>query len=361
MVKNNLKRSEKKTIRILSLDPNIDRTNFLSHYKFDELENKYEFLWDNIEPEYILVSRDIYVNRNCFLEFMKRWKDGRSKKQIYIQYIEEAFKPDLNLFDYAVCYDDELNLSDRIIRLPPVHSFFKRFCTSEVNSLNDKEAGMSVLKNKKKFCAFMYSHSFLERDNMFKLLNKYKKVDSLGVRYHNTVYHPTGYNGHERETTDVYLPYKFVIAGENAKYSGYTSEKIVTALQAHAVPIYWGNPHIENDFNGKAFINTMNFQNREELLDYIIKIDNNDDLWSRMVCESWQTNKQIEHEDNCMREYLSFFDTLFSQSVVSAKRLEYGSHLNWYQSWFFSAIPQKSNLINDTINKVKLLTDKRYW
>ena len=37
-------------------------------------------------------------------------------------------------------------------------------------------------------------------------------------------------------------PYKFNLAFENASVPGYTTEKIVDAMQARAMPIYWGNP-----------------------------------------------------------------------------------------------------------------------
>ena len=44
---------------------------------------------------------------------------------------------------------------------------------------------------------------------------------------------------------EVYSKYKFVLAFETAEYEDFVSSKLVTALQAAAVPIYWGTSRVD--------------------------------------------------------------------------------------------------------------------
>lgn len=46
--------------------------------------------------------------------------------------------------------------------------------------------------------------------------------------------------------------YKFSIACENSWYRRYTTEKIITSFLACTVPVYWGNPLVEEEYNPKT-------------------------------------------------------------------------------------------------------------
>jgi hypothetical protein len=74
------------------------------------------------------------------------------------------------------------------------------------------------------------------------------------------------------------IKYKFSIAFENDLYPGYVTEKIVESYLAGTVPIYRGlfNKEAEEIFNPKAFINAMDFENDEQLIDFIASMTDRD-------------------------------------------------------------------------------------
>ena len=79
--------------------------------------------------------------------------------------------------------------------------------------------------------------------------------------------------------------YKFTIAFENASFPGYTTEKLADALVARTVPIYYGNPLIGQDFNTKAFINCHDFSSWRAVIDKVIELDQNDEMYKAYLRE----------------------------------------------------------------------------
>ena len=74
--------------------------------------------------------------------------------------------------------------------------------------------------------------------------------------------------------------YKFSIAFENSVQNGYTTEKILDSYRSNCIPIYYGSKTIAYDFNTETFINCNDFKTTKELIEYIIKVDNDDDLYN---------------------------------------------------------------------------------
>lgn len=326
-----------KEIRVYSLHPWVNNIfDFIKHYKFECLTDRFEFVWAPESPEYLFVSEHYYSSPKVFSEFKKYWLPGRMKKCIYIGFFEEAIKPDFNLFDYGLSFDKDAKLDDRWHRILPTQKFFKNFIVSDIKRPVSKEEAYDVLNSKKVFCNFLYSHADKERDDIFIALNKYKKVDALGKRFHNTDFIPTGFSGHYRETTLLKLPYKFSIAGENGLYNGYTTEKILTSLQANTIPIYWGNPNVGDDFNRNAFINANDYETLDDLVEFVKYVDRNDEVWMEMVREPIYEPDQIENMNVRIKQYYDFFANIFSQNLVAAKRLERTMHMDNYQSWFMN-------------------------
>lgn len=100
---------------------------------------------------------------------------------------------------------------------------------------------------------FCYSNDNCEfRNRLFKKLDAKTSVDANG-----SLFNTTGYKlprQHELYIKEL-AKYKFVIACENSSYPGYNTEKIVHALMAGSVPIYWGDPLIGSIWNEECFIN----------------------------------------------------------------------------------------------------------
>ena len=80
-------------------------------------------------------------------------------------------------------------------------------------------------------------------------------------------------------------PYKFNIAFENTSYPGYTTEKVMEPMVVGTLPIYWGNPLINMDFNTKSFINWHDYGSDEAVINKLIELDQNDQKYRNMLSE----------------------------------------------------------------------------
>ena len=49
------------------------------------------------------------------------------------------------------------------------------------------------------------------------------------------------------------------------------------------MPIYWGNPDIASEFNPDSFINCHDFASFEEAVEFIRKVDQDDELYLKMA------------------------------------------------------------------------------
>ena len=62
-----------------------------------------------------------------------------------------------------------------------------------------------------------------------------------------------GYTAIDRKS-DILKNYRFCFAIENGAYAGYHSEKVLDCFRMGVVPIYWGDPHIDQLFNPAGII-----------------------------------------------------------------------------------------------------------
>ena len=76
---------------------------------------------------------------------------------------------------------------------------------------------------------------------------------------------------------------KFTIAFENESHPGYATEKILEPLLMGSIPIYWGDPEIEEDFNPDCFVSVHRFKNFEGVVEEVIRIDQDESLWEKYV------------------------------------------------------------------------------
>ena len=54
-------------------------------------------------------------------------------------------------------------------------------------------------------------------------------------------------------------------------------------MRAHSVPVYYGNPLVEKEFNPEAMINLGSFSSFEDGIDKVIEADQNDEIYLRML------------------------------------------------------------------------------
>lgn len=341
-----------KNINLFCIHPcTNDIDSFIKHFEFKSLTDSFNFQWNENAPDYLIATEHIYKNKKLYQLFKKLY----NKAKIKIFYAEEAMGCDWNIFDYGLGFDANLHFEDRYAQLLPPFVFFKNFVFESQNDIQTTDQAHSLLLEKKKFCNFLYSNANAHpiRDRIFHHLSKqYKRVDSLGKHLNNTGFKGTGYVGHIRDCVTLKQPYKFSIACENAFYKGYTTEKILTSLQAHTIPIYFGNLLIGNDINPKAFISYHDFNNLDNMLDFIKKVDESDELWCKMIAEPWQTPENIKHAQEREKKYYSFWTKIFEQDFESAKRLPEGTYMNIYQGWSFNRKYQTGSLLQRIIKKI---------
>lgn len=142
------------------------------------------------------------------------------------------------------------------------------------------------ISRKTKFCAFVVTNPCNPvRNEAFHSLNRYKPVDSAGRLFNNVgdqIFAGLGGGGGELKKHEFLKQYKFCLAYENASSQGYTTEKLLHAKVAGCIPIYWGDPKVERDFDLKGFIDARNFKTPEELIEAVRKIDENPTEYLKM-------------------------------------------------------------------------------
>ncbi len=206
-----------------------------------------------------------------FLIYSEFGDSHRLQNCIKIFYTQESTLPNFNECDYAFTshYLDDA----RHVRLP----YYAVLYPSPEAVIKQSGEAEAVLAAKTKFCSFMVSNHHPKKNrnrlDFFLKLSRYKKVDS-GGRFMNNIGGPVP--GWWEGKVQWLRAYKFHIAFENASINGYTTEKIYQAMIARALPIYWGNPRIEEEFNPGAFLNYRDYSGDEELIEKIIQLDTDD-------------------------------------------------------------------------------------
>lgn len=160
----------------------------------------------------------------------------------------------------------------------------------------------------RKFCNFIVSNGGCQkRNDFFNKLSKYKKIDS-GGRYMNNIGGPVG------DKLEFQSQYKFSMAFENDAYrpqhEGYTTEKIMQPMVVNSIPLYWGNPLINLEFNTESFINLNDYITDEEVIEKIIEMDKNDELYLKMLNKPWFIENQIP-DNNKISNIKSFLFRIF--------------------------------------------------
>lgn len=312
------------------------KVDFVDFYKELDKEN-------NIFVNNLRNVCEVEISNNPDLIFYGNYGYNHLKYNCYkVFYSAENIRPDYRFCDFSISFD---YLNDiRNFRLPLYSIHLKEFSefVKEKNFYSTP---------KRKFCNFVYSNGKAsERIEFFKLLSKYKSIDSPGKVLNNMLNTNSGVRYDYKSKLEFLANYKFTIAFENESYPGYTTEKIIHPLLVGSIPIYWGNPLIKDEFDERLFINLNNYSSFEEVIDEIITIDSN----SRMY-ENYLTNPVI------FSNVLNVFESdliIFFQSVLkkmdnldpNASRL-----LNkTYRIKYFLVLKSKnfSSKINNFLHKI---------
>jgi hypothetical protein len=268
--------------------PGFSKTN---NFFYNLLRKRFEIdLCDN--PDFLIFSdpgQHVHRVHNC----------------VKIFFCVEDFQPDFTWYDYAfTCHqtDDPRNL-----RLP----YYVLFGTPDLLQ-KGRDNPEQILASKTKFCCFLASYATPKtrvRNEFFRKLCQYKKVDSGGRALNNLGYNvPPG----PGEKYHFLRPYKFNLAFENRSIPEYTTEKIVEAMRARCLPVYWGNPEIAAEFNSKSFLNYFDFPSDEALIEKIIELDQDDSKYLEYMRQPYFHRDQPNEffrEDRLLDQFEKIFTT----------------------------------------------------
>ena len=142
------------------------------------------------------------------------------------------------------------------------------------------------LERKKKFCAFVVSNpSNPLRNAAFHWLSAYKHVDSAGALFNNVgpiLAAGPGGGGGELKKHEFLKDYKFALTFENSSDPGYCTEKLLHAKASGCIPIYWGDPKVNRDFDLRSFIHVQDLTSAGDLIEAVRKIDEDEEAYKKM-------------------------------------------------------------------------------
>jgi len=302
-------------------------------YSIHEILGKHYEIELSDEPEYVFCS--VYTNE--YLEY----------DCLRIFYTGENVCPDFNLFDYAIGFE-YLTFGDRYIRIP--NYLMNPKYDLDIERMLNKHEDVDVHTHEKtEFCDFIYSNNNADRirQECYTKLNGYKKVNS-GGKFMNNTCHPNGVP----DKYEFQKKHKFSIAFENSSHYGYTTEKLIQSFAARTIPIYWGDPGVTSVFNSKAMINVHDYGSLDEVLDRVIEVDNNSELYKRMLSEPAMLRPdELSIQYNDLENYLI---RIFSQPLELAKRR---NESQWVKN-YYNMMQTRANT-KSVLNKIKTLIRKR--
>lgn len=290
--------------------------------------------WDDFDVHdnffYRLLSKqyDVEISDHPDIVFFSVFQ-GQMPKGDYkrVFYTGENVRPDFSKCDWAFGFDYEENIGrENYLRLPIT------VVEGTIAPLLEK----TPKRAHRQFCNFLYWKEVEWRERFYTRLSRYKHIDAPGRSMNNQrAFDDTILNrlkryfqGKENSRKNTIKQsrkqplwqqsklgflekYKFTIAFENSSFPGYFTEKIVHPMIAGSIPIYWGNPEIEKDFNTKSFLNYHEHNSESEFIERIIQIDNKDDMYQEMLEEPWFThNKKPDwaNEDRILKRLIEIVE-----------------------------------------------------
>jgi hypothetical protein len=312
-----------KTIKITREGfPNESMHSWMRFFIF-VLSKKYNVVIDSLNPDLVICS-NLNFNENNLDTFLKsnptvHDHNDKTKKFLYVSGEVADFNSMLHLENHWSIGYQKLN-HERYLRQPSgmidVWTLFdeSRLTDAPLNWLTEKRNFDIISKRNVGFCSITQaSHNDL-REKVFNKLCEYKTVNSSGpwkqnlfgddtLNRHQWINHI--YSGRMdglgyREKISFFEKHKFNISIHFTDTPYILQEKIFHAYFSGAIPIFYGNEHIlEERFNPKSFINLHEYDNLDDFLNLIKKIDTDVDLYRSYIEEPIYVN-------NILPEYMNF-------------------------------------------------------
>lgn len=327
-----------KTIRITRKGfPNHGQHSWVKYFEFI-LSKKYNVIHDSDNPDLIIMS-DLYYNENQIDTYSGKLpvkftpQNDKNKKFLYVSGEVADFKtPVLNNENlWALGYNKFEH--PKYLRQPScvfdVWTLFNesRLTDCPLSWLTNGRDFETIKKRNLDFCCITQGSDNPFRGKVFDKLSEYKSVKSSGpwrqnlhgsetlnkYQWLNPIYSGRIDGLTYREKINFFQKFKFNIAIHFTNTPYIVQEKIFHAFFAGCIPIFFGNEFIlEEGFNPNSFINLHNFDNLDDFLDLVKRIDTDEDLYKKYISEPIYVNNQIP-------EYFDFEYTLsFLEKIIES-------------------------------------------
>lgn len=271
----------------------------LDDFFIDTLSKKYDIIRDDDNPDYLIFCDETFGVKNRLFN---------AKHNVKIFFTGENRRPQNYNCHFAITFD-HLDMP-RHYRMPLyVLDNWVHINKIDLPDIRDV-LRTGTASDKTSFCSFIVANgSCAERNDAFHFISKYKMIDSGGPLFNNTGYvlPRDGINA-QKTKFEFMRSHKFNLCYENGCHPGYVTEKLFHALYMNTIPIYWGSPTVEMDFNSKAFISRHNYETDADMLEHIISLDTNDDNYNEML------SQPILNPNNKVLD-LNRFNTWFDNNV----------------------------------------------
>jgi hypothetical protein len=221
---------------------------------------------------------------SCFGNRKTQYKD---KKMIILGYEKDCADMDYHLYQKAL-YVTSFYFHNSLCKYYnlPLFYLYTGF------DLSKKLFNRRKKTKKTEFCLSIISNYSVEtRNSYIKKIMEYKNIDNYGLFEKNKndklIERTTWY---DPRLIDKIRPYKFMIAIENCSVENYNTEKLVNAWLGGAIPIYYGDPNIDEFYNEKAFVN-INRLGIEKAIEKIKELNENEELYDEMFNEPLLNNE----------------------------------------------------------------------
>ena len=296
--------SKKYNVIIDPVNPDIVIYSNLNYHS-DRIDTYTNQLPTNYNPldnnkKFLYVSGEVIQNPNSIVELNNQWAIGYLK----INHSHYLRQPS-GVFDVWTLFDE------------------CRLVDSPLNWLTHKRS----YETNKKFCSITQASNNEFRGIVFDKLSEYKTVTSSGpwrqniskeeelnkYQWMNNIYTGRIDGLTYREKINFFKNYKFNIGIHYTNTDYILQEKIYHAYFSGAIPIFFGNRFIlEEGFNPDSFINLHEYEDLNNFLELVIKIDTDNNLYKKYM------NAPI-FVDNKIPEYYDFEYTLnFLEKIIES-------------------------------------------
>ena len=243
-------------------------------------------MWSGFDPDRYGLTQNLRRGFDVVLSdepeylFFSVFGDAHLERQAYrkVFVTHEAAYPDFRHCDFALSFYWPMR-SKRHLYYP---NFLHYLSWEGLDALaTSHEEGISLRGAHRDFCAFLVSNGRAKpRNELFERLSAYRPVAS-GGKYANNMDRVVT----PAETIDFLGQHKFVISGENSVSPGYVTEKILQALKARSVPVYWGDDYVKRIFNPARFLFARDFSSLDALVEEVARLDQADDQYMAMLSQ----------------------------------------------------------------------------